>query len=301
MPMSEFLSCDWGTSNFRLRLVKDGEVVAELSTDEGIDQLAGSGPGTFKERFAARVVRLSAEVLRDLSGLPAVISGMASSSIGWRQLPYATVPFALDGSDARWEQVAPKTYLVSGVASDDDIIRGEETELLGAARLLGLGDDATLVLPGTHAKHIRIAKGQMVGFRTFMTGELFDVLTRHSILRHTAEPGRTEPCSAFAEGVAAGASEPFAAAIFQARTRSSLGGRSAASNGAFLSGVLIGAELAALPGGMPVVLCGGPRVSALYAGALAKLAVPDVTVVPPHDVERLPVLGHTLLLERIHS
>jgi len=91
MPMSEFLSCDWGTSNFRLRLVKDGEVVAELSTDEGIDQLAGSGPGTFKERFAARVVRLSAEVLRDLSGLPAVISGMASSSIGWRQLPYATL------------------------------------------------------------------------------------------------------------------------------------------------------------------------------------------------------------------
>jgi 2-dehydro-3-deoxygalactonokinase len=195
--------------------------------------------------------------------------------------------------------VSGTAYLVSGVRSDDDIMRGEETEVLGAARLLGLETDAVLVLPGTHAKHVRVSGGQMVGFRTFMTGELFDVLTHHSILRHTTEQGRGEPGDAFLEGMAAVASEPLTAAIFRARTRSSLGGLDAESNGAFLSGVLIGAELAAMPRDLPVVLCGGRRLGPLYAAALRELGARDVTVVAPEDVEGLSVLGHTVLLERI--
>jgi 2-dehydro-3-deoxygalactonokinase len=139
----------------------------------------------------------------------------------------------------------------------------------------------------------------MVGFRTFMTGELFDVLTRYSILRHTTEQGRGEPGDAFHEGIAAAGAEPLTAAIFRARTRSSLSGLDAKSNTAFLSGALIGTELAALPTDVPVILCGGRSLGPLYAAALGELGTRDVTVVAPEDVERLSVLGHMVLLDRI--
>src|SRR6185295_12638523 len=151
----KFVGCDWGTSNFRLRLV-DGKVRRELKTDEGTAKLAAAGgdrAAAFKATLAAGLEKLKAP-----KNIPVVISGMASSSIGWKELPYAKAPFALDGRTAVWEKVEPHVYLISGLRTDTEILRGEETEAVGLVASLGrdMPFEAVLVLPGTHSKHLDV-------------------------------------------------------------------------------------------------------------------------------------------------
>src|SRR5439155_22801466 len=170
-----FVSCDWGTSNFRLRLV-DGGVKGEVCTGEGTARLAAR-PGDRAEAFRATLAEGLAQ-LQAPESLPVVISGMASSSIGWKELPYAKLPFSLDGRDAVWEKIDDRVYLISGLRSDIDILRGEETEALGLVATLGreMPFEAVFVLPGTHSKHLEVNPGGIAVFRTFMTAELFEVL-----------------------------------------------------------------------------------------------------------------------------
>ncbi len=214
---------------------------------------------------------------------PAIISGMASSSVGWRELAYARAPFALDGSGLRVEKIAwpaptwiGETYLISGVATANDMMRGEECQiigLLGSARQeLSLARERCLViLPGTHSKHVRVENGRVVDFHTFMTGELFNVLTQHSLLRATVDAQALPEKfpEHFAEGVRAAQSPGLARSLFQARARSVLGGRSNPENCAYLSGLLIGAELEEIRNApWLVVLAGHPTLCGLYETAL---------------------------------
>src|SRR5262245_50327874 len=98
-----FVSCDWGTSNFRLRLVQKGSVNGEVRTEDGTAKLAAQ-PGDRAEAFRSTLAR-GLEQLKAPATAPVVISGMASSSIGWKELPYAKLPFSLDGRDAVWEKI----------------------------------------------------------------------------------------------------------------------------------------------------------------------------------------------------
>src|SRR6185295_9114432 len=118
----DFVSGDWGTSNFRLRLVEGTTVKAEVRTDEGTAKLAALG-GDRAEAFRSTLAK-GLEQLRAPVALPVVISGMASSSIGWKELPYAKLPFSLDGRDAVWEKVEGRVYLISGLRSATDVLRG---------------------------------------------------------------------------------------------------------------------------------------------------------------------------------
>src|SRR5579864_1871512 len=114
-----FVACDWGTSNFRLRWV-DGTVRRELKTGEGTAKLASAGadrPASFKAVLEAGLKKLKAP-----PAVPVVISGMASSTIGWKELPYAKVPFAFDGRDAVWDRIEPRVYLVSGLRTDTEVL-----------------------------------------------------------------------------------------------------------------------------------------------------------------------------------
>src|SRR5262245_19902744 len=105
----EFVSGDWGTSNFRLRLV-DKTVVREVRTDEGTVKLAAQG-GDRAEAFRSTLSR-GLEQLKAPASAPVILSGMASSSIGWKELPYAKLPFSLDGRDAVWEKIDGRVYLI---------------------------------------------------------------------------------------------------------------------------------------------------------------------------------------------
>ena len=210
-----FLSCDWGTSQFRLRLV-DGpncEVLGEFRSTEGVGRLAAASLGSdrtehFRRALTAGVSTFEKQLSNRPSDCPVVVSGMASSSIGWAELPYSTLPFKLDGSDLVWQDVGPlqvcksshRVILLSGVRAEWEMMRGEETQLLGLTRLSAghaLSEEAVVILPGTHSKHVHVKGGYIIDLHTYMTGELFEVLGRHSVLQHsvsTSGLGDSQAC-----------------------------------------------------------------------------------------------------------
>ena len=225
---------------------------------------------------------------------PIVISGMAGSSIGWKELPYARLPFRLDGSDAVVNEIEPDTFLISGVRSEDDVMRGEETELLG----LEIGrEEAVAILPGTHSKHCVLRNGAMVSFRTFMSGELHALLGSHGILRQSVGPGWDE--AAFLEGIDASIREPLTSSLFKVRTRSLLHGKSPESNGSFLSGLLIGSELSALPEGVPLILAAAGSIASPYRLAFRALGLEGRSrILREEESAALAVRGQRKILER---
>ncbi len=288
-----FVSCDWGTTRFRLRWIEDGRPRAEAVTDEGTARLAaetGDRAGVFRAALGRGLERLGAP-----GALPVVISGMAGSSIGWKELSYARLPFPLDGSGAVWDEVERGVYLLSGLRSDADVMRGEETEVLGAAAGLP-GESAIFILPGTHSKHVETAGGAIAGFRTFMTGELFEVLGRHSVLRHSVDPEAEFLSGAFSEGARESRRGPLPATLFRVRTRQVLDRRPPAENASYLSGLLVGAELAALEGERrPIHLCAAGRLREAYEAGARELGLPLRTL----PSEGLAARGQEMVLERI--
>ena len=305
-----FISCDWGTSRLRLRLVDStpGGIVASHTTDEGIRRIANASP-TVKQRrglLGETLERGINALAPDLpSDLPVVMSGMASSNLGWEELPYAALPAAVDGGTLHFVDVfhaARRVRLVSGLRSETDVMRGEETELIGLFSTPGrrpLSENCTVILPGSHSKHVRVSAGRIVDFTTFLTGELFELLTRRSTLANAAEP-EFHP-EAFAAGVAASRTLGLSAALFQTRARVVLGSLPASGSRAFLSGALIGAELSTLCGdaARPLVLAAGPDLTREYSLALREL-LPDcrVTEITPAEHAAAVVAGHKLVLNR---
>jgi 2-dehydro-3-deoxygalactonokinase len=268
-----FIACDWGTSRLRLRW-HGPEGLREVASEDGAARLAARGGDralAFREALQAALLRLGAPV-----GLPVMVSGMASSSIGWRELPYALLPFSLEGSSVVGQWVEPGVYLISGVRGQNDMMRGEETQALGWAEQVCdvLPLQATLVLPGTHSKHLHLESGVLTAITTFMTGELFEMLRTQSMLRHSmdlsavGEPEGAMHWDAFIEGVAASARAGLAANLFQVRTRQVLRSCSGASNRSFLSGLLIGSELRSLEAGeSPIILAAGEALREAYTMA----------------------------------
>jgi len=302
-----FYSCDWGTSNFRLRLVHlpSLEVTGELRTADGIDRLEGDDPDRFATYLIDRINELSCSE-DQASEIPLWISGMASSSIGWRELDYARLPFPLDGSGAVVAALGPLSEnhpcpvrLVSGLRSEDDVLRGEETEALGLLKLLGrTGEETLLILPGTHSKHLQARGGELTSLRTFMTGELYAILSRHSILRHTVEEPETLVGleDAFVEGVRSGARDGLSGGLFAARTRQVLGGKAPRENGAYLSGLLLSAELEpARNCGSDIFVAAGGVMGDMYRRAAAELEIERLETVDERNLELSVPAGHALL------
>ena len=188
----------------------------------------------------------------------------------------------------------------AGVTAAPDVMRGEETQILGWLT----ADDARcrgrrlICHPGTHAKWVLVEDGRIARFVTAMTGELFAVLTRHGVL---ATETRPDDRIAFREGVkAAGEGDGLAARLFSARSRIVADGADPATSASYLSGLLIGAEAAALPrllaAGLddPVVLLGDPDLTRWYAVALADRGVAAVE----HDGEEAALAGLNALFSR---
>jgi 2-dehydro-3-deoxygalactonokinase len=330
-PLPHFFSCDWGTTTFRLRLVQwEGRrVLDEWREDGGVKAVIASlgddvTPRRREEAFA-RFLGERLEALCQRHNLVAsesrvIVSGMASSSVGWQELPYATTPFPLDGSRVVVRRVAPgsgadrepQVWLISGVRTPVDIMRGEECEIMG---VFGSGLDpalvnrAVMVLPGTHSKHVSIERGAIVDFSTYMTGELCDVLARHSLLRQSVrwpldshEPNASQ-LWAFEEGVALARERGLSRNLFRVRTRSVLDAVDPATNGWFLSGLLIGTEVGELidgVGSMPIVLASSPRFHGLYGAAIRVMGGSErLQVIPPKTMEMASVHTHASLLERL--
>lgn len=306
--MSRFISCDWGTSRFRLRLI-DGDplrIVAEHTTDEGVQSLAASqAAGDGRRALLGAVLERGLAAL-GASGqldLPVVMSGMASSTLGWQLIPYAHLPAPVDGHTLRFVDFlhgGRKIRLISGLQSASDVMRGEEVELVGLmadpARH-ALAENSVIILPGSHSKHVQLSKGQIVGFTTYLTGELFSLLAQNSTL-NTPDVQRFDPAS-FIAGLQASKTHGLSAALFQTRARTVLGQLAAKHSQTFLSGVLIGAEVAALAGTSVghIVLAAGEALSRQYVLALREL-LPDASVeqLTPGELALALVRGHAKIL-----
>lgn len=328
--LPDFISCDWGTTSFRLRLVcgVTGKIVRECRAPVGIKsihaQIGGQLKGGVREQAFATFLRGQVEALLSehcdqTCNIPLIVSGMASSTIGWRDLPYAPTPFALDGTGLRVEALdwasprnVGKTLLVSGVATATDMMRGEETEIIG----LMADDDldrfrrtSLLLVPGTHSKHVVIENGSVIDFRTFMTGELFAVLRQHSILRASVENGPAAvenedaivDIEAFREGVVWQKRIGISAALFRVRTRAVLDRQPPQGNLSFLSGLLIGAELDAISSTRPIVIAANTTLGSLYQAACEMLHLPPESyfIVTPQRVEHASAAGHARLLKML--
>lgn len=291
-----FLSCDWGTTAFRLRLVQARTLRIIAATRQGAGILAthqawlDSGGRrsdrrpTFRAVLARAIASLEARAGVCLDGVPLVISGMASASIGLCTLPYRHLPFALAAASLGVRLLSPvarfshPVLLISGAATGDDVMRGEETQLIGALADRSPGKSTQVViLPGTHSKHVTIQQGRVESFETHMTGEFFDLLTRQSILRHSVAGipriVSKRDRAAFARGVSIGAARNLLHACFTVRSRHLLARTTSRANSLHLSGLLIGAELRGLVARPPaaVALVCGPTLHPFYTLALKTL------------------------------
>ena len=308
------LCCDWGTSFFRLQLINisDYQCIGEIQSPVGVAgtfdgwKLAGEHTGITRELFFRQQIRqqidlLAANLSADLTDIPVVISGMASSSIGMDEIPYATLPFAVDGSQAsvrRFDQQADFPHdilLISGIRSQHDVMRGEETQLIGLIALLdSLGnkiDDATFIFPGTHSKHIYIQNRQLTHFDTYMTGELFDLMANQSILKDSVDISNltntsVDTIKAFRKGVNQATSSITLTNLFRVRTNQLFDIFTKEQNAFYLSGLLIGAELTDLPRKVswPLILCSGSKLSRFYELAIDELQLTDRTITIPGEL-----------------
>jgi 2-dehydro-3-deoxygalactonokinase len=282
-PTASLVALDWGSTALRGYLLGDGGTILDRRAEPwGILQLPARD-------FRAAFDRITAGWSSASVPLPAIASGMIGSAQGWVEASYVDLPAGAEQL-ARELTPVPGTPLriVPGLAqrgASPDVMRGEETQIVGAlAAEPGLAD-GVVVLPGTHSKWVRLAGGRIREFTTYMTGELFSVLRTHSILGRLAPAGSGEvgmDDGAFARGVEAAqrAAGGLGSLLFSARASVLVGDLPAASSLGYLSGLLIGDELRAglARGGRPAALIGDPALCARYVAALEQLGIGAVPV-----------------------
>jgi len=268
-----FIAIDWGTSSFRAWLMaSDGTPLAESRSDEGMRHCSAAG---FEPVFRRHVSALGG------NSLPVIICGMAGARQGWREAPYVETPTRLDalGDNAVRVDIDRDVRILPGIAqvsaSEPDVMRGEETQILGSIE----PDFSGLVcIPGTHSKWVRIENGAVTGFSTYMTGELFELVAGHSVVALALDKDikPTPESDAFAAGLAAGeaADTAITSALFRIRSSMLLGFSERQDGAARLSGLLIGAEIgdAARRHGrhQPVRLIAAGSLAGLYEAALTR-------------------------------
>ena len=263
---------DWGTSRFRLWLVDaDGNVRAEKRSDDGLDASRIRG---FTETLESHMAALGAS-----ADLPVIICGMAGSRQGWVEANYVPVPAdlkAILAGAVKVEGIARDVRIIPGLSqsgSSPNVMRGEETQLLGAILERNLSN-GIIAMPGTHSKWVELEEGRATSFSTYLTGELYALLASQSILRHSigdAASSASPDHPQFAAAVEIMLSgERMLGELFGIRAAMLLDNLSPEGAASRLSNLLIGAEIAGakakLQGSVTLVASGA--MAALYGKAL---------------------------------
>ena len=275
------IGVDWGTTSFRAyRIAADGRVAEGRARDAGILKV-GDGD------FAGVLLAAIGDWLDPGAPVPILASGMIGSRQGWREVPYVPCPAGVGEiaaglvtvalPDGRPVHLVPGLLRPAGAGGFPDVMRGEETQILGE---LASAAARCFVLPGTHSKWAWAAGGRIERFATYMTGEVYDVLVRHSILGRLMQDGAPDD-DAFAAGLArarAGAAAPAGELLhdlFATRTLGLTGALPATGLAGFLSGLLIGAEVLAAAGqaGGAVTILGSGTLAPLYRRAMAEFGL----------------------------
>ncbi len=270
---AEWIAVDWGASRLRAFAMRGETALAEVSGDQGMGRLA-------RDRFEPALLELIAPWLGD-GATDVIACGMVGARQGWAEAPYAAVParplpdrpMRVPGTDTRL-----RVYLVAGLkqARPADVMRGEETQIAGFLAQ-NPGWDGVICLPGTHTKWAHVSAGEVVSFQTFMTGEMFDLLSGKSVLRHSLGAGWDRAAFDAALDITLSQPEQLAGRLFGIRASDLLDGIDGGAARARLSGLLIGAEMrAARPYwlGQRVVVIGARAMAGIYGDALRAQGVP---------------------------
>lgn len=317
-----FLSCDWGTSSYRLRLIDKTnlQVIAQDNSDNGNAKVFEKWKNRkddqtsrlefYKSFIKESINQFEYKAQLDLRNVPLVISGMASSTIGMVELPYQNLPFNLDGSDLLVKTLKPDanfpypTFIISGIKSETDVMRGEEIQLVGCY----INNDTEVqvfIIPGTHSKHIFTVCDKAVSFSTYLTGELFSLLSTYSILANSIEAGgdfeNQNNKEAFKKGLFCGIEINLLNALFQVRTNNLFDKLSKQENFYYLSGMLIGAEFKslALKKNIIVTLISNDVLTPQYHFALKTLEIGSLVKVI--SVDEALIAGHLKVLNLMNA
>ncbi|EPH1993379.1 2-dehydro-3-deoxygalactonokinase [Klebsiella pneumoniae] len=234
--MNEYIAVDWGSTQLRAWRMRDGECIDKLKLPCGVTRLNGQrAEAVFQQQLAP---------WRGDPALPVVMAGMIGSDAGWQPVPYLACPLALEALNGQLYEVAEKVWIVPGLkvaqAADYDVMRGEETQLLGAWQLMPA---ECYVMPGTHCKWVQVQNGVVRQFATAMTGELHHLLLNHSLLGQQL-PAQFPDEASFALGIEKGLNQPaLLSGLFSARAARVLGS--------------LRALKAVLPPEVPVLAVGG--------------------------------------------
>ncbi|MEM6843766.1 MAG: 2-dehydro-3-deoxygalactonokinase [Bacteroidota bacterium] len=304
-----FISCDWGTSNFRLRVVETDslEILAEHKTDQGVKTLykkyqdqSELSQFQFFSQYLKTQIR---ELPEQHQHLQVVAAGMASSNIGLRELPYADLPFSQNGEQLIWKHITEDNLdmlLISGVKSTNGVMRGEEVQAVGLEEYLRPYSNGVLLLPGTHSKHITFAHRQFQDFKTFMTGELFDIISQRSILSRSVAhaPWSSNRADAFQAGLKLGFAGQLTAQLFSIRASHIIDNHNPEDGYYQLSGMLIGDELSYLKERVePVILAASEPVFSLYQQALESIVASEqLVLLGGKTLEKALLLGQKKIL-----
>jgi 2-dehydro-3-deoxygalactonokinase len=283
------IGVDWGSSSFRAYLMaEDGAILDAVSTSDGVAAVPRGG-------FPAAFRRLLGVWLDAHPALPVLASGMVGSRNGWREAPYVKCPAdrrAIAQGLVAVEAEGRRVLIVPGLSYEDgagqpDVMRGEEVEILGIAE----AGARLVVLPGSHSKWAAVEDGRVERFRTFPTGELFAALKDHTLVGAFARAAPQQaPSAAFARGVRRGATaaggergDGLLGALFGARSLPLMGKLAEGDAGEYLSGLLIGAEIAEgrrLFSDERAHVAGANALVARYLAGFAALGEPAAAAAP---------------------
>ena len=292
LPDLDWIAVDWGTSSLRVwALDLAGNVLARASSSAGMSRLSA-------DDYERNLLDLAGGWLPgpNRGAIPVIVCGMAGARHGWQEAAYRAVPCrpVASGSMATVRTFDPRltVKIIPGLCQSNppDVMRGEETQLAG---LIANGvTDGIVCMPGTHSKWVRLENGTVASFQTFMTGELFALLSEHSILRHSVEETAEDDRSAFLKALGQMLDTPpnLTGALFSIRARGLLSTDGETNGRAMLSGFLIGAELAACRPQWErreLRVIGARELAARYAEALASAGAMPVL----EDVEALTLAG----------
>jgi 2-dehydro-3-deoxygalactonokinase len=287
---ADWIAVDWGTSNMRAwAMSKSGTEQASAASKNGMSVLTS-------DQYEDALLELVTPWMSNQK-LTVLCCGMVGSRQGWVEASYVSAPCpAVPTGFARPPVAHPllDVHVIPGVKQDNpaDVMRGEETQIAGFLAL-NPGWDGVVCLPGTHTKWVQISAGEIVSFQTFMTGELFAVIGEKTVLRHSVAPVGWDD-KAFIEAVSDTMSRPerLAARLFSLRAESLLSDLTGQAARARLSGLLVGAELAAARPywlGQQVAVIGAGEVARLYGQALSAQGVPATIA----DGSRMTLAGLT--------
>ena len=227
----KFVAIDWGTSSFRAWLIERDQVSDYLQTDQGVKNFTSGSHSDYLTEVLGRW-RNQYQFM--------IAIGMIGSNIGLHETDFLPLPIDIDevsNSLVKAPNFEPALYIVPGVSKTGDVMRGEESQSLASGLENGL-----VISPGTHSKWVEIKSGKITDFRTYLTGELFEILRNHSTLsKATDSSAKLVASRDFVEGLNAQASD-LTHDLFSIRAYW-LQGKTEDASREYLSGLLIGAEI----------------------------------------------------------